>query len=119
MIEDVVPSAADRGATPWPLSYGAGKRSQRFSGPATRFPHGSRIGTQQLLAAGAVVDHEEQYSIWPLGLARRPTDPGGGTAVGFRGSESAALDHVAEAWSDITPLSVRRATAASRERPRG
>jgi MbtH protein len=62
-----------------------------------------------------VVNHEEQYSIWPVG---RPI-PRGWTAVGFRGSRSAALDHVAKVWTDITPLSVRRATATDRERARG
>jgi MbtH protein len=67
------------------------------------------------IAYDVVVNHEEQYSIWPVG---QPI-PAGWRAVGFRGSRSAALDHVAEVWTDITPLSVRRATAASRERPRG
>ncbi|MGW3949489.1 MbtH family protein [Streptomyces sp. NPDC004752] len=54
-----------------------------------------------------VINHEEQYSIWPVG---RPV-PAGWTTVGVRGSKSEALDHIEKAWTDITPLSVRRALA--------
>lgn len=52
-----------------------------------------------------VINHEEQYSIWP---ADQPVVEGW-KAVGFRGSKPDALDHIASVWTDITPLSVRRA----------
>ncbi|MFF4523150.1 MbtH family protein [Streptomyces bluensis] len=62
-----------------------------------------------------VVNHEEQYSFWPVG---RPV-PAGWTAVGFQGSKSQVLDHIETVWTDITPLSVRQALARtpSRRRP--
>jgi MbtH protein len=52
----------------------------------------------------AVVNDEEQHSIWPAGLALPP----GWHATGFTGTEEACLDHVAAAWRDIAPRSVRR-----------
>lgn len=54
-----------------------------------------------------VINQEEQYSIWPVG---EPV-PAGWTAAGFRGTKSQALDHIAGVWTDITPLSVRRASS--------
>jgi MbtH protein len=56
-----------------------------------------------------VVNDEEQYSIWSTG---RPI-PQGWSAVGFRATKSAALDYIEKVWTDITPLSVRRAIAES------
>jgi MbtH protein len=55
------------------------------------------------LAYDVVINHEEQYSIWPVG---QPI-PAGWTAVGFQGSRSQALDYIEKVWTDITPLSVR------------
>ena len=52
----------------------------------------------------AVVNDEEQYSVWPAGLVLPP----GWRPAGFTGSEEACLDHVAETWRDIAPRSVRR-----------
>ena len=54
-----------------------------------------------------VINHEEQNSIWPVG---QPL-PAEWTAVGFQGSKSEAPDHIEKVWTDITPLSVRQATA--------
>lgn len=53
----------------------------------------------------AVVNDEEQYAVWPAGLALPP----GWRTAGFAGTEEACLDHIAETWRDITPRSVRRA----------
>jgi len=53
-----------------------------------------------------VRNHEEQYSIWP---ARREI-PEGWTATGFGGTRQECLDHIQEVWTDIRPLSARRAT---------
>ncbi|MFD5450906.1 MULTISPECIES: MbtH family protein [unclassified Streptomyces] len=52
-----------------------------------------------------VVNHEEQYSIWPVDQEL----PAGWTDVGFSGSRDECLAHIGEVWTDITPLSVRRA----------
>ncbi len=55
-----------------------------------------------------VVNHEEQYSIWP---ADRPL-PLGWTAIGTPGTKQACLDHIAEVWTDMRPLSLRKALQA-------
>lgn len=52
-----------------------------------------------------VVNHEEQYSIW---LADRPI-PDGWRAEGTEGSRDECLDHIERVWTDMRPLSVRRA----------
>ena len=57
-----------------------------------------------------VVNHEEQYAIWPL--AR--TLPAGWQAQGRSGTRQECLDHIAEVWTDMRPLSLRRAMDAAR-----
>ena len=52
----------------------------------------------------AVVNDEEQYSIW---LEDRPL-PAGWRDTGRRGSSKECLDYIAEIWTDMRPLSVRR-----------
>ena len=51
-----------------------------------------------------VVNHEEQYSIWP---AERDV-PDGWRREGTRGTKSECLDHIEVVWTDIRPLSVRK-----------
>ena len=51
-----------------------------------------------------VRNDEEQYSIW---LADREA-PAGWHEVGFTGPKQACLDHIAEVWTDMRPLSLRR-----------
>lgn len=51
-----------------------------------------------------VVNHEEQYSIWPQGREI----PLGWRAAGFEGAKSECLAHIAQVWTDLRPLSVRR-----------
>jgi MbtH protein len=52
-----------------------------------------------------VVNHEEQYSIWPVG---RPI-PAGWREAGQTGEKQACLDWIKTVWTDMRPLSVRRA----------
>lgn len=52
-----------------------------------------------------VRNHEEQYSIWPAGQEI----PDGWTADGFAGPKDDCLAHIAEVWTDLRPLSLRRA----------
>ena len=51
-----------------------------------------------------VVNHEEQYSIWPgdreIPLGWRPE--------GFRGDKPSCLAHIEQIWTDMRPLSLRR-----------
>jgi MbtH protein len=54
-----------------------------------------------------VVNHEEQYSIWP---ADRDL-PLGWRAVGFSGTKNECLDHIEAVWTDMRPLSVRKTSA--------
>jgi MbtH protein len=56
-----------------------------------------------------VVNHEEQYSIWP---AERELPPGW-TAVGKSGPKAECLQYISEVWTDMRPLSLRRALAAA------
>lgn len=51
-----------------------------------------------------VINHEEQYSIWP---AEREM-PLGWKAEGKEGTKQQCLDHIEEVWTDMRPLSLRR-----------
>ena len=51
-----------------------------------------------------VVNHEEQYSIWP---ADREL-PLGWRSVGQPGPKADCLAYIQEVWTDMRPLSVRR-----------
>ncbi|KQV97188.1 MbtH family NRPS accessory protein [Rhizobacter sp. Root1221] len=51
-----------------------------------------------------LVNHEEQYSIWPQWKAV----PAGWTAVaGVQGDKKTVLDHVEKVWTDMRPKSLR------------
>jgi len=59
-----------------------------------------------------VVNHEEQYSIWP---AHRPNPPGW-TNVGKSGVKADCLKYIGEVWTDMRQRSVReRMAQAQRE----
>ena len=51
-----------------------------------------------------VVNHEEQYSVW---FADR-TPPDGWRAVGSAAPRKECLARIAELWTDMRPLSLRR-----------
>jgi len=50
-----------------------------------------------------VVNHEEQYSIWP---ADREI-PVGWRAEGTRGKKHDCLSHIEQVWTDMRPLGLR------------
>ncbi|MFJ6568062.1 MbtH family protein [Streptomyces sp. NPDC091292] len=52
-----------------------------------------------------VVNHEEQYSLWPADKEV----PLGWRAEGKTGSKAECLAHINEVWTDMRPLSLRRA----------
>lgn len=54
-----------------------------------------------------VINHEEQYSIW---AAERPV-PLGWNEAGKRGTKQECLAYIKHAWTDMRPLSLRRAMA--------
>ncbi|MCI0396469.1 MAG: MbtH family NRPS accessory protein [Chloroflexi bacterium] len=51
-----------------------------------------------------VVNHEEQYSIWPAD--REP--PLGWREVGLSGPKNECLVYIEEVWTDMRPLSLRK-----------
>lgn len=52
-----------------------------------------------------VINHEEQYSIWPVDREL----PLGWRDGEFQGSREQCLEHVDKVWTDMRPLSVRKA----------
>ncbi len=60
-----------------------------------------------------VVNHEEQYSIWP----EYKDLPLGWKAVGKQGNKEACLAYIKEVWTDMRPLSLRRAMDAAPAQP--
>jgi uncharacterized protein YbdZ (MbtH family) len=63
-----------------------------------------------------VINHEEQYSLWPDGR----DNPLGWQDVGKSGSKAECLTYIQEVWTDMRPLSLRRqmAEAARRQEQR-
>jgi MbtH protein len=57
-----------------------------------------------------VLNHEEQYSIWP---ADREC-PLGWREAGKSGPKDACLAYIKEVWTDMRPLSVRKQMEAAR-----
>lgn len=51
-----------------------------------------------------VLNHEEQYSIWPIDRE----NPAGWRDEGVSGTKQECLDHIDEVWTDMRPLSLRR-----------
>ena len=51
-----------------------------------------------------VINHEEQYSIWPVDRE----NPLVWKDVGKDGNKQECLDHIEEVWTDMRPLSLRK-----------
>ncbi|WP_221348564.1 MbtH family protein [Streptomyces beigongshangae] len=51
-----------------------------------------------------VVNHEEQYSVWPADR----DNPAGWSDAGRTGPKSDCLAHIEDVWTDMRPLSLRR-----------
>jgi MbtH protein len=51
-----------------------------------------------------VINHEEQYSIWPT----YKSVPDGWKTVGKRGNKPDCLAYIDEVWTDMRPLSLRK-----------
>ncbi len=52
-----------------------------------------------------VINDEEQYSIWPTYKKM----PAGWKAVGKQGKKAECLAYIDEVWTDMRPLSLRKA----------
>jgi MbtH protein len=59
-----------------------------------------------------VVNHEEQYSIWP---ADRES-PLGWKDAGKSGPKAECLSYIKEVWADMRPLSLKKKMAESAEK---
>jgi MbtH protein len=55
-----------------------------------------------------VLNHEGQYSIWPVDR----DNPPGWVDDGTQGTKTQCLDHIERVWTDMRPLSLREAMAA-------
>ncbi|XGV87576.1 MAG: MbtH family protein [Limnothrix sp. BL-A-16] len=60
--------------------------------------------TEDWVIYKVVINHEEQYSIWPVDRE----NPLGWNDVGKQGPKSECLDYIKEVWTDMRPLSLRR-----------
>jgi len=58
-----------------------------------------------------VINHEEQYSIWPADRE----NPAGWHDGGVQGSRRHCLDHIEVVWTDMRPLSLRKKMDAADE----
>lgn len=58
----------------------------------------------QNLVYRVVVNHEEQYSIWPAGR----DNPPGWRDAGAEGVKAECLDWIERHWSDMRPIRLRR-----------
>jgi MbtH protein len=55
-----------------------------------------------------VINHEEQYSIWP----KERDLPAGWRDTGVHGPKADCLAHIDRVWTDMRPLSLRRVSPA-------
>jgi MbtH protein len=51
-----------------------------------------------------IINHEEQYSIWPS----YKENPAGWKDGGKTGNKQECLDYIQEVWTDMRPLSLRK-----------
>ena len=56
-----------------------------------------------------ILNHEEQYSIWP----GDKEIPAGWNRAGKTGTKAECLEYIKEVWTDMRPLSLRKAMEAA------
>jgi MbtH protein len=56
-----------------------------------------------------VINHEEQYSIWPIDRE----NPLGWNDAGYSGVKEDCLEYIKKVWTDMRPLSLRKHMEAS------
>jgi MbtH protein len=67
--------------------------------------------TEDTTVYEAVVNHEEQYSIWPAHREK----PMGWKGAGKTGTKAECLQYIGEIWTDMRPLSLRKKMAEMAE----
>lgn len=60
--------------------------------------------TEDTTIYNVVMNHEEQYSIWPVGRENAL----GWNSVGKSGTKAECLAYIEEVWVDMRPLSLRK-----------
>ncbi|MCP4200974.1 MAG: MbtH family NRPS accessory protein [bacterium] len=58
-----------------------------------------------------IVNHEEQYAVWPAGKEKLPT---GWKSSGKGGRLLECQEYIEEVWTDMRPLSVRKKLGAEK-----
>lgn len=58
-----------------------------------------------------VLNHEEQYSLWPVDRESAP----GWKDAGKQGTRAECLEYIRQVWTDMRPLSLRKQMEASAE----
>ncbi len=66
-------------------------------------------GNEDTTIYKVVINHEEQYSIWPADRA----NPLGWRDAGKQGRKADCLEFINAVWTDMRPLSLRKATEAA------
>ena len=75
--------------------------------------NGSDPDREDMTIYKAVVNHEEQYSIWP----EYKKNPLGWRDAGKTGSKTECLAYIKEVWTDMRPLSLRKKMEEAALRP--
>ncbi len=75
-----------------------------FAGDTTDQIETTAMDTEDTSTYRVVINHEEQYSIWP---AEREL-PLGWNDADFSGDKAACLDYIKDVWTDMRPLSLRK-----------
>lgn len=70
---------------------------------------------ENLVSYRVVMNHEEQYSIWP----EWKEIPAGWRDVGIVGKKQMCLDHIEKVWTDMRPLSLRQRMDSQKDRRLG
>lgn len=63
------------------------------------------IGTMEHIQYKVVVNHEEQYALWML----QKENAAGWSDAGVAGSKEECLEYIRKVWTDMRPLSLRKA----------
>jgi MbtH protein len=64
----------------------------------------SKEEKEDLTVYKVVVNHEEQYSLWPADQKNPP----GWRDAGKSGSKAECLTYIGKVWTDMRPLSLRK-----------
>lgn len=70
------------------------------------------MSTEDNVTYKVVINHEEQYSIWPADRE----NPAGWRDEGVVGPKAECLAHIDKAWTDMRPLSLRVAMQEAEQR---